>query len=496
MTFGFDRYKRRYWVLPHSGGILVEGMESAIPEDFAAEASSASTETNSEEAKEHITDTKENIVKTENQDSTVPSETAIKQELHDEVKEESDRTLDDNKCAVKMEENMEQALDFSTKKDVSDMDQALDLSDKRESRHEETRKVVERSDGEQMEVSTEAKVQNEEAEESKDNLFLQKPEDLSSFGMFQTNVKKEEFYSEDTLQESHIIARDLVNDVIDYALKDVGKKVDHSLMNGECGKEVEDGRASTSEKSLDEKADLKPGFVNLDGMVPRSETKSPLIKPYNGGEIITADQLSKLPGSKLNGVTDSTNAWFSILPRLPCDENSLTKLETPSSTDSTSKADTDTSQSITDHSQVSADAAAAAAFPAAFAFNPYIYHVPIPFMPVGQMNSFLGAYAAFPQMAAIPMQPVGPSLNGPTIDEQPMALDHILAQQLIKQEKSQETEDEEEENKAIAQMKAILAHMEAAKIEPIPSSELCFFNLLCFIAFLLKFVAATFSSIM
>lgn len=32
-TFGQDRYKRRYWVLPFSGGIFVEGQESADPDD-------------------------------------------------------------------------------------------------------------------------------------------------------------------------------------------------------------------------------------------------------------------------------------------------------------------------------------------------------------------------------------------------------------------------------------------------------------------------------
>ena len=32
MSFGQDRYRRRYWVLPKCGGILVEGLESAEPE--------------------------------------------------------------------------------------------------------------------------------------------------------------------------------------------------------------------------------------------------------------------------------------------------------------------------------------------------------------------------------------------------------------------------------------------------------------------------------
>lgn len=34
ISFGQDRYRRRYWLIPHAGGIFVEGMESAeLPED-------------------------------------------------------------------------------------------------------------------------------------------------------------------------------------------------------------------------------------------------------------------------------------------------------------------------------------------------------------------------------------------------------------------------------------------------------------------------------
>lgn len=32
--FGQDRYYRRYWTLPRSGGVFVEGMESADPEEL------------------------------------------------------------------------------------------------------------------------------------------------------------------------------------------------------------------------------------------------------------------------------------------------------------------------------------------------------------------------------------------------------------------------------------------------------------------------------
>lgn len=28
MMYGQDRYRRRYWVLPHCGGVFIEAMES------------------------------------------------------------------------------------------------------------------------------------------------------------------------------------------------------------------------------------------------------------------------------------------------------------------------------------------------------------------------------------------------------------------------------------------------------------------------------------
>lgn len=466
---------------------MVEGMESAIPDEFAALVNS-----NCDEATEPV-DTKENI-KTETQDSTVPTEPAIKQEAEEQIKQESERTLE-NEPEVKMEveegkseetksdeakskeakseDVVEQALDFSEKKERN-TEQALDLSDKTGAMKDEIAKGSEQP--EEMDVCNGPKAEESREDKDAQNLIVEKPENLSKSVIFQSDDESRDHVEED----SEAVVKEIINDVVNAAANGVDKYAadveksanSHAQMNGECDKDMkEDERASTNEKSLEEIPDPKPGFLNLEGLVPRSDSSSPLIKPYNGGELITADQLSKLPGSKLNGVSDSSNTWFSILPRLPCDENSLTKSESATSVDSSQVETTSTSQTTADGSQVSA--ATAAAFPAAaFAFNPYIYHMPIPLMPMGQMNSFLGTYAAFPQMAAIPMQQMGPTLNGNgTEEQQAVAMEQCYAQNLIKQEKSEETEEEEEENKAIAQMKAVLAHIEAAKVEPIPKSK-------------------------
>jgi len=48
MSFGQDRYRRRYWVLPKCGGIFVEGLESSEPE--SADANAPETDTKVREA--------------------------------------------------------------------------------------------------------------------------------------------------------------------------------------------------------------------------------------------------------------------------------------------------------------------------------------------------------------------------------------------------------------------------------------------------------------
>ncbi|XP_071035935.1 bromodomain adjacent to zinc finger domain protein 2B isoform X6 [Parasteatoda tepidariorum] len=78
-TFGMDRYHRRYWVLPKSGGVFVESMESSLkPEEREKVLSSA-------RPAPKITEEVEEKNETEEEKAPEKEETAIKSEVKDEA---------------------------------------------------------------------------------------------------------------------------------------------------------------------------------------------------------------------------------------------------------------------------------------------------------------------------------------------------------------------------------------------------------------------------
>ena len=75
INFGQDRYKRQYWALPRCGGILVEGLESAEPEDERVK-----EEVRLAESNEHVGTTKATVKETK-EDINRVSDTEFKSEL-------------------------------------------------------------------------------------------------------------------------------------------------------------------------------------------------------------------------------------------------------------------------------------------------------------------------------------------------------------------------------------------------------------------------------
>ena len=105
INIGQDRYRRTYWVLPLTGGVYAEGMESGSPEHYekaeaaAAEAAIAATQVKLE-VQEEEEDGKENVKKgqtEEEEGQTCPSQEGVKIE-----KVENDGTGD---VVVKVEKN-------------------------------------------------------------------------------------------------------------------------------------------------------------------------------------------------------------------------------------------------------------------------------------------------------------------------------------------------------------------------------------------------------
>ncbi|XP_078661653.1 bromodomain adjacent to zinc finger domain protein 2B-like isoform X33 [Branchiostoma floridae x Branchiostoma belcheri] len=247
LCLGQDRFHRRYWVLPCAGGVFVEGMESAEPENMEVD--------------------KENSHPQESKDNVIPKETKDNSTEVKDVKKEEE-------SVVKSENNVETAKQNG--------DQNCGNHDS---------KAVE---------ETKASAMSQGASE---NLFLQKPSKLSE-------------------------------------LLDVAKQDPDTCPTGTETRTSHDATAATSTASLQQvrlgglqAQKSGSGFLNIDTLVNRTDMKmlgtymSPLPSSIQFAPgPLTADQLLKGLTHKMNG----DGMWFSVLPRMPCDETSLTRLQLPS----------------------------------------------------------------------------------------------------------------------------------------------------------------------
>lgn len=217
-------------------------------------------------------------------------------------------------------------------------------------------------------------------------------------------------------------------------------------------------------KSLDENGpvDLSTSKVDstkkfsfgLDDILARPNGQSVIVSPHSQAPV-TGDEGRKSEEPKPNGVIPPSN-WFSILPRTPCDETSLTQttnlppsLKTPPSS-----------------------------FPT-IPFSPYMYPMAFPFMPVNQLSPYFGPYP-FAGMPTLPMQPMS-ILNGPI--EQPLmpstpnpsviqsSQPPMQLVNSVEVKKEPKDEEEEESRRGLAHLKAVLNQIENAKVQPIPPGE-------------------------
>ena len=96
MSFGQDRYRRRYWVLPHAGGIFVEGLESAEPEELTDSQSEQTTDVEMKPNAEKV--------KTEPEDEQMEEKKEVKEEIKkEEMNGSTDVEMKEEKMEVKSE---------------------------------------------------------------------------------------------------------------------------------------------------------------------------------------------------------------------------------------------------------------------------------------------------------------------------------------------------------------------------------------------------------
>ncbi|XP_071942120.1 bromodomain adjacent to zinc finger domain protein 2B-like isoform X3 [Antedon mediterranea] len=377
ICFGQDRYRRRYFVLPHAGGVFVEGMESSeLPEALPE------TEVKNEPEKLDIKQEGNDDVNME----------GIEEEAHKsingEVKEETHIEMKVNIKEESKEEIKDKIIDetvHSESKNVKDDDKTMNL----ENGDINDVSKIEAND-EKMEEESELKpngesniVQNGFADNCEAKL-VDEPDKLlpKSAEQSKLNIINVPKMIEDTLRKE-------LCENVESTDKD-GKTIEPTKSKESKEKSVESGK-KTPTKSAN--AEMNGSLLYGD----LSQQDNPLLFPYpvvSGSPVFPTGLDAKLNGA--------TSPWFSILPRIPCDEATLASMHV---------SDSSTSNTLK-HSSLPM-----------FNLPPYsIYQLPFPIMPMQPMNSFLNPYG-FPGLSPMQMHPfMGLQGMSPTVmDAQAMA---------------------------------------------------------------------------
>ncbi|XP_077993528.1 bromodomain adjacent to zinc finger domain protein 2B-like isoform X2 [Glandiceps talaboti] len=247
MSFGQDRFRRRYWVLPHAGGIYVEGMASSeLPEDM-------------ENERRH-------------------------QERIDKGESEDDKNRTEKHASVQREANVvvknEDAISTSA---ATTSTAACSMS--------ETQAVVKT--------------------EPQQNLFLQKPESFSRLSELLQVAKQ----GSETALDLSCTSSKSVSDTSTSTTP-------HCQHHSQTPPSLQTFRLNSGIPTSTP-PEVNGGFVKLDNYLHKSDAHFSMASPLTAGHV-SAEQLLKGLIDKPNG----TKPWFSILPRMPCDESSLTRIHT------------------------------------------------------------------------------------------------------------------------------------------------------------------------
>ena len=505
-TFGEDRYKRRYWVLPHAGGIYVESLESGeLREDKDGDVKTEIKVEVKSEVKSEVTMEEKPEVKLE-----------VQTETKSEIKMKMENEEDDNKMEVDNNEkkdsivvNEAQSDDKKADSKENDNLESASTSQEGSSSKEELphNKEEERTMDEQQRTEIERKF--EQDLEGLIDRSLRESDGLdtsssSKYGdYFESTEKKEEGIvngigdkmdtdrtengpalqngssdpseqvmsiptkSQDGTSRDRCDTTDKDKQGYDHErpLSLEPKREVSSPSKASTPSQISTPCSSTRDVSSPSLSDSKSGFMNMDSILHRGTTQPyVLANPYAAATsaaspVIGQHLLSKGSDSKPNGTMGS---WFSILPRMPCDDKSLTKTQTDNGASGSSENQLPP--------ELKHNATAAAAMP--FNVSPYgIYQMPFPLMHMNQMNPLMGAYT-FPGFAGgVPMQA---AMSAPLDLSNPMMSASTASPEFkveVKKEDDDDEEDDDAENQAIATMTAMLEQMENAVTKPIPEGK-------------------------
>ncbi|XP_033098027.1 bromodomain adjacent to zinc finger domain protein 2B-like isoform X3 [Anneissia japonica] len=427
VCYGQDRYRRRYFVLPHAGGVFVEGMESSeLPDETVNTVVQVKEEQNDMDIKKE-------------------EETEVKMEGIDE---ESSKNVENEKEQVKQE------MDIEMKEDVND-EVKEETKEDNNIVHKETDMLI--NDDKNMKIDNEElnDVTSKVAEDAKmEQEVVTKPKDEPNIvenGFAENGAAKPPIDADTLLPKAAEQSKlcDLLNvpKMIEETLrKELCENVECKDKDGKTiiptkSQEKESVEGSKDSPNKSSKLEMNGGLLSYGAL---SQQDNPLLIPY--------PVVSGSPGfpTGLDGnVNGSTNPWFSLLPRIPCDEASLANLHV---------SDSSTSNTLKQSSLPM------------FNLPPYsIYQLPFPIMPMQPMNSFLNPYS-FPGLTAMQMHPfMGLQGMSPTMmDTQAQALCSGFNSQRSTPCDDNASDDFAAEDAAIANMQKLLDEREAAPLVAVP----------------------------
>ncbi|KAF8781846.1 Bromodomain adjacent to zinc finger domain like protein [Argiope bruennichi] len=359
-TFGMDRYHRRYWVLPKAGGVYVESMESSLrPEEQA----------------KVLAEAKEPPVKKEEDTDSVKDESIAKEKCAEEKQDSSSEKtdmVDDKDVDSKMDTSVDE-------KAVNELDESKDVKPVIEEKEELCKVKVKLEENDDLEPDKECEMPEV------DKCSIKKEEDIEMEEIIQIAPEPENAAPEKsaTIDLKEEMDDDSII-IINSESKD--NVVDNNNLKSAQDEEIKINPSKETEgKSTPEivpspikrtwTPDKKPsndnlGAPKLHGTSERQHAPNPSIPPdqnwlFNSplfASILAGNMLFNgplMPQRDMNGTyfnlpkNDSNNPfgpflglqpgmlsaeqifkslgekpsnqkpWFSILPRMPCDESLL-----------------------------------------------------------------------------------------------------------------------------------------------------------------------------
>ncbi|KAJ8307462.1 hypothetical protein KUTeg_015546 [Tegillarca granosa] len=323
INFGQDRYKRQYWVLPCAGGVYVEGLESG----------SFTSDEIAEEVEQMETDNKSDIKK-------------VKQENEQESNNNNDsisNTVKSETCCTDIK--VEDSKMTNQNSETNSPQNCADLNSVKTEAKVNVNTEVQFCNGEITPSSSE---NNSAINQS--NLFLQTPtstklSDLCNLATVKTESCQDE--SKAVVTSSHspsllfspssspfLLSTSLPSTPNSVSVTTSTPLPEQQLLKAASSSNVSPLTSAsssttttatfTSTPSSTVTSETKPKFLSIDSLLKKEDTPSVQNDHFFPSPVFPVLPLT--PDQMLKNFSDLSEQkpWFSILPRMPCDDLSLT----------------------------------------------------------------------------------------------------------------------------------------------------------------------------